>query len=305
MAFTITRFSDTIWRIALTPPIDGFDDFICCWVWAGAEKCVVDPGPSATASELLTALREIGVNNPDYILLTHIHIDHAGGIGEIAAAFPETPVVCHKKAVPHLIDPEKLWNGTVKTLGDTGRAYGRISPVPEMQLLKAEDLSSQFIKAILTPGHAAHHVSFMTPEKILLAGEAGGVNIAFDKNREYLRPATPPKFSLETAVASIDRLLAENPEIICYGHTALRTNAAELLNRHKDQLFFWKKIIKKEIEQNPQPNLTSRCADALIKTDPLLGELVNLPSAICKREKFFLENSIKGFVGYLKDTGAR
>jgi glyoxylase-like metal-dependent hydrolase (beta-lactamase superfamily II) len=134
MRYRIRKHSDRLSQILLSPPIDGFDDFISVWVYRGQESFIVETGPSSTAGALLAALKEIGLASPDYILLTHIHIDHAGGIGEIAAAFPGTPVVCHDIGRPHLIDPEKLWQGTVKTLGDTGRAYGPIKPVPEDRL---------------------------------------------------------------------------------------------------------------------------------------------------------------------------
>ncbi|MFP4041081.1 MAG: MBL fold metallo-hydrolase [Desulfosudaceae bacterium] len=299
MAYRITRFPDLLGRITLTPPQDGFQDFICSWILNGEETFLVDPGPAVTSPDLLTALEEIGLKRPDYILLTHIHIDHAGGIGEIATAFPETPVVCHRSARPHLINPERLWQGTLKTLGETGRAYGPISPVPEKQLLSVEDLSAATIKPILTPGHAPHHVSYLTPDGILFVGEAGGVNIDFEGNGEYLRPATPPRFDLETSIASLDRLLAARPETICYGHTSLKTEADQWLRSHREQLFFWKDEIRYEIMKDTAPGLAERCADRICKRDRLLGALPKLPAPVFRRERFFIENSIRGFIGYL------
>jgi len=131
----------------------------------------------------------------------------------VAAAFPDTPIICHDKARPHLIDPEKLWQGTVKTLGDTGRAYGKIEPVPEKYLISAQNFSTPVIQTFLTPGHAPHHISFITRDGILFAGEAGGVNIDFHETDPYLRPATPPKFFMETSIASIDLLLGPGTAI--------------------------------------------------------------------------------------------
>ncbi len=301
MTYRITRFSDALRRVTLNPPQDGFQEFICSWVLNGEETFLVDPGPAVTSPDLLAALEEIGLSRLDYILLTHIHIDHAGGIGEIAAAFPETPVVCHRSALPHLINPEKLWQGTLKTLGEVGRAYGPISPVPEKQLLSVEDLSAATINPLLTPGHAPHHVSYLTPDGILFAGEAGGVNLDFEKNQEYLRPATPPRFDLETSIASLDRLLAAEPETICYGHTACKPDAANLLEAHKDQLFAWKTIIQKKIDQtSPDEAVISFCADQLMAEDRLLEGLKGASPAVFRRERFFMENSIRGFIGYLR-----
>jgi len=300
MTYRITRFSKSVLRITLTPPIEGFDQFICAWVMTGEKNFLVDPGPAATVSQLRTALAELGLDRLDAILLTHIHIDHAGGIGEIAAAFPAAPVVCHEAAVPHLVDPEKLWQGTVKTLGKTARAYGPISPVPRQRLIAAEQWSENGVWAILTPGHAVHHVSYLAPDGILFAGEAGGVNIDFGMNRTYLRPATPPRFDLEISAASIDRLLAEHPATICYGHTACRPNAVKWLQTHQEQLYAWEKIIAEEIREKTGETEVERCAGRLLAEDPLLTGLADAPAAAYRRERFFMNNSIRGFIGILR-----
>jgi glyoxylase-like metal-dependent hydrolase (beta-lactamase superfamily II) len=299
MKYQIRKHSDRLSQILLSPPIDGFDDFISVWVYRGEETFIVETGPSSTSGALLSALGEIGLTSPDYILLTHIHIDHAGGIGEIAAAFPGTPVVCHDMARPHLIDPEKLWQGTVKTLGDTGRAYGPIKPVPEERLLSPRHFSAGSVKAILTPGHAPHHVSFITADGLLFAGEAGGVCIDFHDTIDYLRPATPPKFRLETSAASIDLLVAENPEHLCYGHTAMRTGAAARLKTHREQLFFWKEMIAGEIGKAEGEILIQKCVDRVMKDDPLLRGLSFTTEAAGRREDFFIRNSIRGYIDYL------
>ncbi len=301
MAYQHTRVNDTIDRITLSPPMAGFDNFICSWLYRGAETFLVDPGPAVTTGDLLTALRDLGMEQLDFILLTHIHIDHAGGIGEISAAFPEAPVVCHEKAVPHLKDPEKLWQGTVKTLGETGRAYGKISAVPAARLLVVTELAAETVRPLITPGHAPHHVSYLTREGEMFAGETGGVNLAAGEARRYLRPATPPRFHLETAVASLDKLRAENPRLLCYGHTEWSADAAGLLEKHKEQLFFWRDCIAAELNKSggtPEP--VEPCLEHLLQVDPLLKHFPDLSPAVARRERYFLRNSIKGFLGYLQ-----
>ncbi len=302
MNYKIKKHSDLLYQILLTPPIDGFEDFICVWVFRGKETFIVDPGPSVTAGDLLAALREIGFKSLDYILLTHIHLDHAGGIGEVSAAFPETPVICHDIARPHLIDPGKLWQGTLKTLGDTGRAYGEIKAVPEKRLLNIERFSAKTVKPVPTPGHAPHHVSYITSDGILFAGEAGGVNIDFHNTAPYLRPATPPKFFMETSLASIDRLLSEAPERICYGHTAVKNDAVDWLKKHKEQLLSWKDLIAGKLRNAKNDNPARLCADQLIESDPLMRGLSYATAPVFRREYFFILNSVKGFIGYLDDS---
>ncbi|MBW1892565.1 MAG: MBL fold metallo-hydrolase, partial [Deltaproteobacteria bacterium] len=127
----ITQFSNNLFLITLPPPIPGFNDFICVWLYKGSISFIVDVGPSVTVPDLIKALNDLDITCLDYIFLTHIHLDHAGGIGEIAEHFSLTPVICHAAAISHLVDPSKLVAGTIKTLGDTGRAYGPIKPVPK------------------------------------------------------------------------------------------------------------------------------------------------------------------------------
>ncbi len=299
MNYQIKKHSDRLFQVLLSPPIDGFDNFICSWIYLGKETVLVDPGPLATTGDLLAALNEIGIKALDYILLTHIHIDHAGGTGEISTAFPGTPIVCHEIGRPHLVDPERLWQGTVKTLGDIGRAYGEIRPVSDELLVNAQDFSTETITAILTPGHAPHHVSFLMDDGILFAGEAGGVHSQFKESVTYLRPATPPKFFMDTSITSIDRLLDHQPKYLCYGHTIMTDDAVNWLKKHKQQLRFWENVISEEKMAGDEANIFERCTDRLIGSDPLMQGLAYASETVLGRERYFIQNSIKGYLGYL------
>ena len=104
-----------------------------------------------TADLLIDAITALGVDHLDYICLTHIHLDHAGAIGHLVRHFPDALVVCHPKGASHLVDPERLWQGTVKTLGATGRAYGRFvhaQPVPLNFNAKRRKSLTNFLKHV-------------------------------------------------------------------------------------------------------------------------------------------------------------
>ena len=290
--------SNDLFLITLPPPIPGFDDFIGCWLYRGSISFIVDPGPSVTSEALARALAELKVSRLDYIFLTHIHIDHAGGVGNIAANFPESSIICHKAGIPHLVDPSRLWEGSVKTLRETAKAYGPIKPVSSNRFIQADQFMSDIVTPVFTPGHSPHHVSYLTKEH-LFVGEAGGVFLSIDSGCEYLRPATPPRFFLEISTDSIDTLIEKNPLNICYGHHGIKGNAVKMLNKHRNQLLLWEKIIKKEI-QNSNEDFLPSCFNRLLKEDLLLSGFSHMEPSVQKREQGFIINSIKGFEGYLR-----
>ena len=297
----IHQLGDHLYRISLPVPIPGFDEFISAWVSTADPVAVVDVGPTSTSAHLLSGLAELGVIHLDMILLTHIHIDHAGGIGPVAAQFPHAAVVCHPKGLGHLADPERLWQGSLKTLGKIAEAYGPITPVAPGQLIGADTLEHPKITAVETPGHAAHHCSYLT-QGVLFAGEACGVSLPMDDG-VYLRPATPPRFFLETSLESLDRLIQLNPRQICYGHVGWRSNAMELMAAHRDQLIRWKEMVRPFFKRAATDTSVAMrdCAQYLVDTDPLLGGLNRMPPAVRERERGFLHNSLRGYWGYLEN----
>jgi glyoxylase-like metal-dependent hydrolase (beta-lactamase superfamily II) len=295
----IDQITEDLSLITLNPPIDGFENFISAWLVQGEFTFLVDVGPASTADGLLAVLAEAGVDHLEYILLTHIHLDHAGAIGPIAAAFPNTPIVCHPAGIPHLIDPDRLWKGTRKVLGAKADGYGSLQPVAGERFLDAQKFRSDSIEPIITPGHASHHVSYRT-ENFLFAGETGGVYYAISPDRFYLRPATPPRFFFDTAVESIDKLIMGKPDKLCYGHYGMVEDGVVKLKTMRRQLFSWKAIIEDEIKRSEDENLMAACIKRLLQEDPLAANLDRLPETAKARETYFLQNSVKGFLGYLQ-----
>ncbi len=297
-----------LFLVPLEQPLAGFREFITTWIYRGEPPFVVDVGPAHTVDRLAEAMEALGIDRPAAILLTHIHIDHAGGTGDLLARYPETPVVCHPKGIRHLADPEKLWAGSLKTLGATAEAYGPIRPVPERLLRPAEAPfplgDGKTIRPAPTPGHAPHHVSFLF-EEILFGGEAGGVHLPLPDGGVYLRPATPPRFFLETSIESLDTLIDIPHEIYCYGHFGATTRTPELLRAHRDQLQRWADIIETERGRSQAPDPTEHCIDVLLETDPLMARWPDLAPEVRQRERGFLRNSVAGFLGYLAEKKNR
>lgn len=292
------RYGSGLYLIPLPQDLPGFDRFISAWLVTGERNYLIDPGPTVTIPKLVAALQALNVHHLDAILLTHIHIDHSGGIGDFLKFFPDTPVVCHAKAADHLVDPARLWAGSLKTLGDTARAYGPIRPVPRDNVHTAQASLEAPFEIVLTPGHAAHHVSYLINGD-LFAGEAGGVYWEVPDGF-YLRPATPPKFYLETSLASITALEQVACRRLCYGHFGLTTSPAQMLRAHQQQLQWWAGEIQSLISDSEDEDPVDACLETLLQKDPLLAGWSSFSRQEQMRERQFMANSVRGFLGYLK-----
>lgn len=301
MDLQIDQIEEDLYLIDLAPPIAGLEKFIGTWVYTGKPTFIVDVGPSVTSDNLIKCLTHLGVNDLDYILLTHIHLDHAGAIGDIAKFFPNTPIICHKSGIPHLVDPSLLWKMSLKVLGDMANTFGPMKQVPFEQLMDVEQFREDMITPICTPGHAPHHVSFLMG-KYLFAGEICGVRLMLPTGELYHHPATPPKFFLETALHSIDIVVEKKPQKICFSHFGMSDNAVTILKEHKEQLILWKNIIKEEMTNPEKDSFFSRCIDRLIHEDPRMAAFYHLDEFLQEWERELLINSIQGFEGYLKQN---
>jgi glyoxylase-like metal-dependent hydrolase (beta-lactamase superfamily II) len=282
--------------IEIKQDIPGFERFIGSWVFQGKKNVVIDVGPSNSVKGLIASLRSMGMETVDWVLLTHIHIDHAGGLAEFLARFPSAKALCHDKAVKHLIDPARLWAGSEQALGDLAGRYGPIRPVARERLVPHHEAALAGLEILETPGHAAHHLSFIY-EGHLMVGEAGGVYIK-TQNSEYLRPATPPVLSLPRFLESIDRLLTTGNLPICYGHFGQAENAHVMLTSARNQLNLWERLIADEVSST-RDNLVEKCIERLLLEDPELQTFKTLDAQVRERERFFMANSVRGYLGFL------
>lgn len=275
----------------------GFGRFIGSWVLRNGPCAVVDVGPSRSLPNLVRSLFGMGIERVDLVLLTHIHIDHAGGLAEFFRAFPMARAVCHSQAIGHLVDPAKLWHGSRKALGELISLYGPINPVKREWLIPHDQARLQGLRVIATPGHAAHHLSFVY-EKRLFVGEAGGVYLQVGTS-EYLRPATPALFFLKECVESLDRLLEEGDLPIYYSHFGWAESSRRMLERARKQLFAWERIIGNTVAKE-KGDVVEKSIERLLDEDPELRAFPDLSPADQDRERFFMAKSIEGYLGYLR-----
>ena len=286
------------------PRLEGFSQFISAWLYQGEEfTFLVDPGPLSTIPHLLDELKKRGVENLDYILLTHIHIDHAGGTGELLKSFPEASVICHPQGIKHMVEPEKLWQGSLKVLGYMAEVYDEIVPVPEANISFSKEIGDTGIRVFLTPGHAQHHLCFLF-EDLLFAGEVVGVRSPVSSGI-YMRPATPPRFMLDVALDSIDRMIDLAPRYMVIAHYGLVEPAIEYLEIGKNQLKLWVKGVKETEGSGTESDAQTeeRLFEWLLEHDSNYRRIKELSPDIYARERYFLGNTMRGMRGYL-DAGS-
>ena len=288
--------------IDLGAAIAGYRGFLGAYLLCGDKRAIVDVGPRATIPSLLSGLAQIdvGLSSIDYIILSHIHIDHAGGVGTALKEMNKAKVVAHSRARSHLIDPARLWEASLQTLGDMAIEYGDIEPVPEDRIVVAQDLmkldlgQGMVLEIYLTPGHAAHHLSlFNRAHSVLIAGETAGVCIG-----GTIRPATPPPFKLEETLSSIDRLIALKPEKLCYGHFGCYDDAVDRLQLVRSKILEWHEIVNSAAKAG---NDAEKILSMLREGDKDLEYLNGLDRDEYERENKLLINDIYGLCGSLQD----
>ncbi len=201
----------------------------------------VDTGPGPAAPKLLAALDEVGIDRADvdYLFLTHVHLDHAGGAGQMMRALPNAKAVLHPRGAPHLVDPAKLIAGTIAVYGEAAyRAlYGELLPIPADRVLLVEDglrlkLGARTFEFIDAPGHAKHHHCPIDLDyRDVYAGDNFGICYReFDTAAgPFMLPTTTPvHFEPDVLHKTIDRLLAYQPRRIIQTHFGPVTDIARL-----------------------------------------------------------------------------
>jgi glyoxylase-like metal-dependent hydrolase (beta-lactamase superfamily II) len=279
------------------PGLEGFRQFISAWLYREERfTLLVDPGPLSTIPHLISELRRHKIERLNYILLTHIHIDHAGGTGALLREFPEARVICHPEGIRHLVSPEKLWQGTQKVLGKLAEMYGEILPVPTDRIAYEEEIGKTGLRAFLTPGHAPHHCCYLIGD-LLFAGEVAGVRCEVPQGI-YMRPATPPRFLLQVALDSIDRMMALAPRRMVFAHYGLTDAALEHLRIGRRQLLLWVRGAVETASAEPSQK-EERISAWLMEHDEIYRNHIQLPPDIRGREGYFLGNTLRGMIEYV------
>lgn len=246
---SVSKVNPGLWQISL--PFQGEQEVVGSYLFSGKDELVlVDPGPGSTAEALLASIHDAGFEpqNVTHILLTHIHLDHAGATGTLLHSMPKATVVVHSKGAPHLIDPNKLIASATRIYGDrTHNLWGEIEAVPQdrMQVVEGGEvlnIAGHRLEVHYTPGHAVHHIVFFDVHSgELFAGDAAGVCLP---DTEYVRPPTPPPdLDIEAWSNSIDLLKRLRPDVLYVAHFGPKRNPTQILEALRANLFAWGDVV--------------------------------------------------------------
>jgi glyoxylase-like metal-dependent hydrolase (beta-lactamase superfamily II) len=209
-------------------------------------RAIVDPGPGSTLETLRRQLgtRGLSVNDLDALLLTHIHLDHAGASGALVQENPRLAVYVHKNGAPHMADPSKLLASALRLWpNELQQLFGETLPVPadNLRILEGGEtlsLGSSKFEVVYTPGHASHHVSYFDhAESVAFVGDTAGVRI---EGHSYVMPATPPPdVDLESWENSFKAILERKPARLFLTHFGFSGNPAEHILVFRERLHKW------------------------------------------------------------------
>ncbi|WP_068638418.1 MBL fold metallo-hydrolase [Thauera butanivorans] len=202
---------------------------------------IVDTGSNDSVPRVLSALAMLGIEpgNVEWVMLTHIHLDHAGGAGSLMCALPKARLLVHPRGLRHMIDPSKLWEGTAAVYGAERayQLYGRLVPVPPERIVPATDglelrMGKRLFRVFDTPGHARHHICIWDDSAhAFFTGDTFGLSyreLDVDGRVFVLPTTTPTQFDPEAMHESIDRMLSMQPQAMYLTHYGRVTDVPRL-----------------------------------------------------------------------------
>ena len=225
----------------------GYQGITAGYLIRSDRPCLVETGTAPSAPVVRDALAALGVGPRDLatVVVTHIHLDHAGGVGDIAEMFPAADVVVHEFGARHLVDPSRLMASARMVYGDELDAlFGELAPTPAERIRSVErtgvvDLGGgRMLLSHYSPGHAKHHVGLIdSVSGDLYVGDAAGIYVPETGDQ---RPATPPPdFDLGIALESLRMFAALQPTRLLFSHYGPVDAVAEALDRSAEELQVW------------------------------------------------------------------
>jgi glyoxylase-like metal-dependent hydrolase (beta-lactamase superfamily II) len=247
---TATRVADGI--VAVDTMMANRAEVTSAYVVEGSEPALVETGPTTSFRSLADGLASLGLGPNDlaHVVVTHIHLDHAGGVGRVAEAFPRATVWVHERGAQHLADPTKLMRSAARVYGEERmrELFGPVEPVAAGRIRSVDEgdtilLGERRLDVLYTPGHASHHICLVdSATGALFTGDALGIHLP---GAGELRPATPPpEVDVEQGVQSIERIRASARSLLLFSHFGPVLEVDELCRLAASRLRRWAGLVR-------------------------------------------------------------
>ena len=274
---------------------------VSAYLIIGKETALVDTGYRSSAANVIQDLLGHRIDDLDYLLPTHVHLGHTGACGTLAGRFDMAAVLAHPKGTTHLCDPSRLIEATTELFGvDLMRDYGAPEPVAQARVRSVSDGeeialgSGVTLRAIWTPGHASHHLSYFVEESgDLLTGDAVGIKL---HEFPILLPTTPPtSFNLKLALESLERIRKLAPSRFLTPHFGVIGNVKEAIDDNIRSLAEWKTDIESMMAKGDS---VDDIAEIMVRRMCSLAG--KPPESIPRHLRVSMRLSVLGLVRYMK-----
>ena len=225
----------------------GQESYGATYLVEGEELALIDPGPSTSFSRLIDWFERnsFSISRLNHVILTHIHLDHAGASGRLVEELSDLKVYVHSRGGPHLVDPSELLASVEDATGDRFPEYGTLKPIPEDRIVPLEeetslDIGSRELLALPTPGHAPHHIAYQDRETgAIFTGDSAGLYL----EGELIPATTPPSFDLEKSLESLEKIKELSPSVLLYSHFGSGETPDKLIEEYEEILVEWVELI--------------------------------------------------------------
>ena len=244
----VTKFDNEIYQIDVH--MEGKPQRMSCYYIDTSDPILIEVGPSNSFSYLISALESLGIQDIKRTAITHLHLDHVGGIGHLNEKYKENFVYVHELGLKHLPNPERLWKAVsdVYTEEWLKKNWGEIKPIPLENIKKLNDGSdikidkNRIIKSLYSPGHAKHHYSFYdeTSGTIFMGDTLGLIY----PHGDFVQPnLPPPDFDKEVLFSTLEHIEKLDLKQVAIAHFGIHTNPYELINNAKESIDLWLQFI--------------------------------------------------------------
>ena len=230
----------------------GYDGITAAYLIRSSRPALVETGAAKSAQLVVDELAALGIGADDLatIVVTHIHLDHAGGVGDLAAFFPKAEIVVHERGARHLVDPTRLVASARRVFGDVmDTVFGDLLATPAHRVRALGDTGEvdlgdgRRLTSTYSPGHASHHVGLLdSATGDLYVGDAAGIYVP---EADIVRPATPPPdFDLDLALNSLRTFTELAPARLLFSHYGPTSKVDEILERSAEELELWVELAR-------------------------------------------------------------